>query len=114
MPQVLRDTSLNPGIVNQDSSIFDYPNLKAPSILGFQVNPSQPLPDRTSTATGLLFPDLLLIRRLAAFPEEIWNLTPDSLLVRLMSVFLGPAGAGQLRQRQQVARLQGAISGTHF
>lgn len=114
MPQVLRDTSLNPGIVNQDSSIFDYPNLKAPSILGFQVNPSQPLPDRTSTATGLLFPDLLLIRRLAAFPEEVWNLTPDSLLVRFMSVLMGPAGAGQLRQRQQVARLQGAISGTHF
>ena len=70
MPQVLRDTSLNPGIVNQDSSIFDYPNLKAPSILGFQVNPSQPLPDRTSTATGLLFPDLLLIRRWPPSPRR--------------------------------------------
>ncbi len=114
MPLVVRDTSLNPGVVNQDTSIFDYPNTPAPSILGFQVNPAAPLPDRTSTATGLLFPDLLLTRRLAAFPEEVWNLTPDSLLMRLMSVLLGPAGAGQLRQRQQVARLQGAISGTHF
>ena len=57
MPQVLRDTSLNPGIVNQDTSIFNYPNTPAPSILGFQVSPTAPLPDRTSTATVVRMAD---------------------------------------------------------
>jgi hypothetical protein len=114
MPQVLSDASLNPGIVNQDTSIFDYPDTPATSLLSFQASPTQPLPDRTSTATGLLCPDLLLIRRLANFPPQVWNLTPDSLLVRFMAALLGPAGAGQLRQRQLTARLQSAIGGTHI
>lgn len=114
MPQVLTDSSLNPGIVTQDKSIFDYPDTPATSILNFQANPTQPLPDRTSTATGLLCPDLLLARRLANFPPQVWTLTPDSLLVRFMSALLGAPGAGQLRQRQLTARLQSAIGGTHF
>jgi hypothetical protein len=114
MPQVISDPSLNPGIINQDTSIFDYPDTPAPSLLNFQVNPTQPLPARTSTGTGLLFPDLLISRRLVNFPEQVWQLTKDSLLVRFMAALLGPAGAGQLRQRQQVARLQSAICGTHF
>jgi hypothetical protein len=114
MPQVITDPSLKPGIINQDSGIFDYPDIPAPSLLSFQVDPTQPLPARTSTGTGLLFPDLLLHRRLANFPEQVWQLTKDSLLVRLMAALLGPPGAGQLRQRQLVARLQSAICGTHF
>jgi hypothetical protein len=114
MPQVLSDPSLNPGIVNQDSSIFDYPDTPSVSILSFQASPTQPLPDRTSTATGLLCPDLLLARRLSNFPPQVWSLTPDSLLVRFMAALMGPAGAGQLRQRQLAARLQSAIAGTHF
>jgi hypothetical protein len=114
MPQVITDPSLNPGVVTQSTSIFDYPDTPAPSILNFQVNPTQPLPSRTSTGTGLLFPDLMLYRRLVNFPEQIWTLTAGSLLVRFMSALLGPSGAGQLRQRQQVSRLQSAIAGTHF
>jgi hypothetical protein len=31
-----------------------------------------------------------------------------------MAALMGPSGAGQLRQRQQTARLQSAIAGTHF
>jgi hypothetical protein len=114
MPQVITDPSLNPGIVTQSSGIFDYPDTPAPSLLNFQVSPTQPLPARTSTGTGLLFPDLLISRRLVNFPEQVWQLTKDSLLVRFMAALLGPSGAGQLRQRQQVARLQSAICGTHF
>lgn len=114
MPAVITDTSLRPGIVSQDTSIFDYPNTPAPSVLALQVPATQPLPGRTSTATGLLFPDLLISRRLVNFPEEVYTLQPSSLLVRFMAALMGPAGAGQLRQRQLVARLQAAICGTHF
>jgi hypothetical protein len=114
MPQVISDTAYNPGIVNQSTSVFDWPYTPSPSILSFQLNPTQPLPDRTATGTGLLCPDLHLMRRLAAFPDQVWTLSADSLLVRLMSVLLGASGAGQLRQRQLVARLQSAVAGTHF
>lgn len=114
MPAVITDTSLRPGIVNQNTSIFDYPSTPAPSLLGLQVPSSQPLPDRTSTATGLLCPDLLLIKRLVNFPPEVYTLQPADVLTRFMSALMGPSGAGQLRQRQQTARLQGAIAGTHF
>ena len=115
MPQVISDTgSWNPGIVNQNATIFDFPNTPGASILPYQANPTQPLPDRTTTATGLLCPDLHVMRRLSAFPPQVYTLTPDSLLVRFLTAMLGPAGAGQLRQRQLVARLQSAIAGTHI
>lgn len=114
MPQVISDSSLNPGIVNPDTSIFDFPDTPATSILSFQASPTQPLPDRTSTATGLLCPDMILTRRLANFPPQVWTLTPESLLVRFMAALMGAPGAGQLRQRQLIARLQSAIGGTHF
>lgn len=114
MPAVITDTSLRPGIVNQNTSIFDFPNTPSTSLLTLQTPASQPLPERTTTATGLLFPDLLLAKRLANFPEQVYSLDPSSVLVRFMSTLMGPAGAGQLRQRQLVARLQSAIAGTHF
>jgi len=51
MPQVISDTgSWNPGIVNQNATIFDFPNTPGASILPYQANPTQPLPDRTTTA----------------------------------------------------------------
>lgn len=114
MPAVVTDPSLQPGIVNQNTSIFDYPDTPVPSVMALQGSPSQPLADRTATATGLLLPDLLLEQRLANFPEEVWTVTPDSYIYRFMAALLGPAGAGQLRQRQQMARLQSAVEGTHF
>lgn len=114
MPSVVTDASLRPGIVNQSSTIFDYPDTPASSLMSLQGSPSAPLADRTATATGLLFPDLLLEQRLANFPQQVWNLTPSSLLYRFMSALMGPAGAGQLRSRQQFSRLQSAVAGTHF
>jgi hypothetical protein len=114
MPLTITDPSLNPGVVNQDTSIWDWPDTPAQSLLTLQGSPSQPLADRTATGTNLLFPDLLLERRLANFPSSVWNVTPSSFIYRFMAALMGPAGAGQLRQRQQVAHLQTAVAGTHF
>jgi hypothetical protein len=114
MPSVVSDPSLQPGIVNQNSSLGDYPDNPVQSLMALQGNPAQPLADRTATATGLLFPDLLMEQRLANFPGEVWDLTPSSYLWRFMFALMGPAGAGQLRSRQQFARLATAVAGAHF
>jgi hypothetical protein len=114
VPSVISDPSLQPGIVSQGVSVFDYPDTPAPSILNFQSVPSQPQPDRTDTATGLLCPDLLISERLVNFPPEVYSLAPSSLLIHFMQALMGPAGAGQLRMRQQFARLQSALTSTSF
>jgi hypothetical protein len=114
MPSVITDTSLNSGVVTQNSTIWDYPDTPAPSILNFQAVSTQPLPDRTSTGTGLLSPDLLLSRRLSNFPPSLYNLSPSSSLMCFMSALLGDSGAGQLRKMQTMARLSSDINSTHF
>jgi hypothetical protein len=114
VPAVVSDPSLQPGIVSQGSTIWDYPNTPAPSILNFQSVPSQPQPDRTATATGLLCPELLISERLPNFPPGVWSLSPSSVLVHFMQALMGPAGAGQLRNRQQLARLQSVLTSTSF
>lgn len=114
MPAVITDPSLQPGIVSQGTSLFEYPDTPAPSILNFQAIPTQPQPGRTSTATGLLCPPLLISEMLRNFPDEVYNLSPTTALVHFMQAMLGPTGAGQLRQSQQFARLQSAITSTNF
>jgi len=115
MPQVVSDPSLNPGIItNGGTSLFAYPDTPAASILDFQAVPTQPLPDATATATGMLSPDLLFAQRLRNFPPEIYDLSPSSVLVHFMQALLGDAGVGQTRKRQLIARLQTAVSSTSF
>src|SRR5260370_26023255 len=98
MPAVISDPSLNSGVINQNQSIFDFPDSPAPSILSFQAVPSQPLPDRVSTATGLLSPDLLLSERLKNFPGDLYDLHLSSTLMHFLSALMGDAAACQLRK----------------
>jgi hypothetical protein len=116
MPAVITDSGYQPGIVNQSNLVFGSPVLASSgaSLLNRQVSPSRPLPGRTTTITNPLLPDLLLLKRLANFPDQIYDLSQTSVLYRFMAALLGPAGAGQLRQRQLIAQLQSAIQGTHF
>jgi hypothetical protein len=115
MPQVVSDPSLNPGIIlNGGTSLFAYPDTPTASILDFQTIPSQPLPPQTATATGMLSPDLLFAQRLRNFPPEVYDLSPSSVLVHFMQALLGDGGAGQVRKRQLLARLQTAVSSTSF
>ena len=115
MPQVLSDPTLNPGVItNGGTDLFSFPNVNPGSVLGLQVPATQPLPPGTATATNLLNPDLQVISQLGNFPSNVYNVTPTSLLVHLMTALMGNAGAGQLRKRQMVARLQQAITSTNF
>lgn len=115
MPQIIRDPSLNSGIVNNGGTdLFAYPDTPAASILDFQATPTQPLPGNTATATGMLSPDLQVSQRLANFPPEVYNLSPSSVLMHFLQAMLGDAGVGQLRKLQLVSQLQSVVTSTHF
>lgn len=114
MPAVITDTSLNSGIINQDQSLFDYPDTPQASILNFQAAQTQPLPSGTDVATNLLSPDLLFDQRLKNFSPEVFDLSPGSSLTHFMQALLGDSGVGQLRKRQLLARLQSAVTSTNF
>jgi hypothetical protein len=115
MPQVQTDPTLVPGVItNGGTDLFSFPNVQQASILGLQTPSTQPLPPGTDSAVNLLVPDLQVIAQLVNFPGNIYDLSPSSLLVHFMQALLGSAGAGQLRKRQMVARLQQAVTSTRF
>jgi hypothetical protein len=62
----------------------------------------------------MLLPDAPTSEQLRNFPEELYDLRDTSVLVRLLKVLLGDAGAGQLRKRTLVTRLESALSGANF
>jgi hypothetical protein len=104
----------NAGLIQQSSTIFDWPDTPVASLLQLQTSPSAPLPVDLSTTTGLLSPNVPTVTRLSHFPEDLYDLTDGSHLVRFLKTILGDAGAGQLRKRQLVARLQTMLNSTHF
>jgi hypothetical protein len=101
-------------LIHQSSTIFDWPDTPTTSILELQTNPSQPLPADLTSATGLLSPDVPTASRLAHFPADEFDLSASSHLTRFLKAMLGDSGAGQLRKRQLVARLQTLLNSTHF
>jgi hypothetical protein len=104
----------DPDFVQQSSTIFDWPDTPATSILQLQTVPSDPLPVDLSTSTGLLAPDTPTQTRLSHFSEDLYDLTEGSHLTRFLKAMLGDSGIGQLRKRQLVARLQTMLNSTHF
>lgn len=48
------------------------------------------------------------------FPSQVYNLTPNSNLVRFMRTLLGDAGVGQLRKRLNVSRLAQTMQSSNF
>jgi hypothetical protein len=85
-----------------------------PELLLQQVPIDEPLPDTVTSATDLLLPPDSLIDRLRHFPEEVYDLSAESNLVKFMKVILGDAGAGQLRKRLLMSRLRQTLQGSHF
>lgn len=101
-------------IFNQGVSFFDTSSAPKAGILPLQTDPAQPVVSGTARATNMLIPDAPSSARLVNFPEEIYDLSDSSNLVRLMKVLLGDAGTGQLRKRSMVTRLEADLNGANF
>ena len=115
MPQTVSDPGATTGIItNGGTDLFSYPNVQQPSVLSLQTASTQPLPAGTASATNLLLPGQQIAAQLVNFPSNVYDTAPTSLLFHFMAALMGDAGAGQLRKRQMVARLQQAIGSTQF
>ncbi len=102
------------GIVNQSQSLFDQGSNLATTLLQLQTSASTPLVAELPTATGMVLPNRSAYDRLSHFPEELYDLRPESHLVRFVKALLGDSGAGQLRKRYLLAQLEQALDSTHF
>ena len=83
-------------------------------LLELQTVPEAPKPVEARTKTSMLLVPTRMSDRLRHFPEEVYDLRAESHLVRFLKVLLGDAGAGQLRKRLTIQRLQSTLQGTHF
>lgn len=101
-------------IFNQGVSFFDTSTASPTGILPLQTDPAQPVVAGTARATNMLIPGAPTSEQLVNFPEELYDLRDSSNLVRVMRVFLGDSGTGQLRKRMLVTRLEAALSGANF
>lgn len=79
-----------------------------------QMVPEAPEFPGSVTATNMVVPPTTIADRLRHFPEEVYDLSPESHLSRFVKVLLGDAGAGQLRKRLFLARLRSTLQGSHF
>lgn len=101
-------------IFQQTTSFYDTSSGDNVGIIPLQSDPAGPLVTGVERATNMLLPDAPTMQQLKNFPEELYDLRDSSSLVRLMKVFLGDAGAGQLRKRTMITRLEAALSGANF
>lgn len=101
-------------IFAQARSIFDTSTADPVGLLPLQAQTAGPEVDGVERATNMLIPDAPTSVQLRNFPEEVYDLRDTSTLVRLMKVLLGDAGAGQLRKRAMVTRLESYLAGAKF
>lgn len=99
---------------NNPSFIDRVSNAAHQDLMNLQMSTATPQVAGITTATDPLLPDRTVTDRLGHLDPTIYDLTPDSHLMRLFSVLLGGAGVGGLRKQVAVARLQNAFNGTHF
>jgi hypothetical protein len=102
------------GIVVQSPSLFDQQATISTTLLQLQTVISNPMVESLPTATGMVFPDVAAYDRLAHFPEDLYDLRPESHLVRFLKALLGEGGVGQLRKRYLLAQFEQALDSTHF
>lgn len=86
----------------------------AESLLNLQTAEGSPTSAGTQTATDLLLPPISMADRLKHFVEEVYDTSPESHLSRFLKVLIGEAGAGGLRKRLLVTRIQQTLQGSHF
>lgn len=71
-------------------------------------------PDGFEQVTSPLNPGLRTANRFAHFSSDVYDLSPESHLSKLLKVFLGDAGVGQVQKRMMLARIQASLGGTNF
>jgi hypothetical protein len=101
-------------IFTQDSSGDLSPYIPFGSLIPIQGGVSTPTSDSIEVESGLLAADYRTSERLVHFHESLYDLADDSHLVRFLKALLGDSGAGQLRKRSLVTRLQTTINGSRF
>ena len=98
-----------------DVSLFDNSTRQnAKSLISAQVPPSSPAIVQMQNGTDLLIADTTVRSRLAHFPDDLYDLRPESHLMRFLSALLGDSGVGQVRKRYLLARIQSSIAGSNF
>ena len=95
-------------------SVFDDSVKAAQSLIHTQMNPSAPAVTQLQTGTNLLIGDRSISSRLGHFPDDLYDLRDESHLVRFMSALLGDSGAGQLRKRYLLTRIQAVLDSATF
>lgn len=102
-------------LFSEGTSFFDGSNAaNRSSLIQLQQNPSAPSHAALDSASGLILPDKGPQHRTDHFPEDSYDLSPSSHLMRFLGVLLGDAGVGQLRKRLGVAQFQSALTSSHF
>ena len=86
----------------------------ASELIRLQADPTESQPDVTKTATDMLLAPMSLEQRLRHFPDNVYNLSAESKLVKFIKAVLGDSGAGQLRKRLLLQRMQSSLQGSHF
>jgi hypothetical protein len=84
------------------------------NLMELQSATNQPESNATQIISDPMLPDRNVIDRLGHMDPELYDLSDNSHLMKLLSVLLGGAGAGGLRKQIAVARLQNSFRGMHF
>lgn len=99
----------------QNATIFDQTSdYGQTTLLPTQTNVSSPTPDTLGQVTSPLVPPTGIDALLTHFPDAIYDLRPETHLRKFLNVLLGDSGAGQLRKRYTITRLQQSFDTTHF
>lgn len=100
---------------NTPSFFETFSSAAAQDLMTTQLAAGSPEPSSgVMTVTDGIVPDRVTRDRLSNFDPEIYDLSDDSHLMRLLKVLLGAPGAGGLRKQMAVARMQNSTSGMHF
>lgn len=101
-------------IQHEAQSFFDPNGRPAGDLISLQVDQTTPTPTGLTAASGMALTNIAIRKRLAHFPDDLYDLRDSSHLFRFCSALLGDAGAGQLRRRYLTVQFQATMQGSHF
>jgi hypothetical protein len=101
-------------LATTSQSVFDSTFTPTEALITAQMSPSAPAITQIQNGTDLLVSDHTIASRLSHFPEDLYDLRTESHLVRFLSSLLGDSGAGQLRKRYLLARIQSNLDSSNF